>query len=165
MSGTSRPRALAVLRLNISSGSIKFTIDNSRISAGGWACNNDCWANNPQLDLSGVGTLEIKAETLRYVVCATSDLLQDAAFDVERWIIDKVSRGMRDVINQAILMGDGVGQPMGMFHPKSGIPVCEVGQATPAGQFTWMGLIQLKFEIPMQWQDGCVSGPRPYSSA
>jgi HK97 family phage major capsid protein len=52
--------------------------------------------------------------------------------------------------------GDGVGQPMGMFHPKSGIPVCEVGQATPAGQFTLMDLIQLKFEIPMQWQDGCV---------
>jgi HK97 family phage major capsid protein len=143
-------------RVNISSGSIRFTIDNSRNSAGGWACNEACWANNPQLDLSGVGTLEIKAETLRYVVCATSDLLQDAAFDVERWIIDKVSRGMRDIINQAILMGNGVGQPLGLFDPKSGIPVCEVGLATPVGQFTWMDLIQLRCEIPMQWQDGCV---------
>jgi HK97 family phage major capsid protein len=63
---------------------------------------------------------------------------------------------MRDIINQAILMGSGVGEPMGIFNPKSGIPVCEVGLATPPGQFGWPDLVQLKFELPMQWQDGAV---------
>jgi HK97 family phage major capsid protein len=45
---------------------------------------------------------------LRFVVCATSDLLVDASFNVETWLLDKVSRGFRATIIAAILLGDGV---------------------------------------------------------
>lgn len=43
----------------------------------------------------GLDELNIKPETIRFVVCATRDLLEDAAFDVEAWLLRKVSEGMR----------------------------------------------------------------------
>ena len=126
-----------VNRVNISAPSIRFPIDNSRMAVGGWACEASCFANNPQADLSqGLGTLEINAESLRFVQCATSDLLQDASFDVEAWLMEKVSRGMPDTINGAILLGDGIGKPFGFLNPLSGIPICDVSAATRPGQFT-----------------------------
>jgi HK97 family phage major capsid protein len=66
-----------------SGGSLKFMIDNTRMGAA-WACEASCFANNPQPDLQdGLGELEIKAETLRFVCCVGSDLLADAAFNLE----------------------------------------------------------------------------------
>jgi hypothetical protein len=123
--------------------------------AAGWACESSCFHNNPQPDLNeGLGSLEIKPESLRYTVCATSDLLADASFNVESWILDKVSRGFRATINAAILLGDGIGKPFGLLNPNSGIPICEVSPATAPGHFTWRDLTMPKFQIPMQWMDG-----------
>jgi HK97 family phage major capsid protein len=117
------------------------------------ACDASCFSNNPQPDLqAGLGELEIKAEPLRYVLCATSDLLQDSSFNVESWLLDKVSRGFRVAINDAIIMGDGLGKPLGLLHPNGGIPIVETSPATQPGQFTWQDLVMLKWEIPMQWQ-------------
>jgi hypothetical protein len=49
-----------------------------------WACEASCFANNPMPDLSeGLGELEVKTESLRYIVCAGTDLIQDAAFNIE----------------------------------------------------------------------------------
>ena len=56
----------------------------------------------------GLGTLEIKPETVRFVVCATSDLIEDASFDVETWLYRKISEGMSALINEALVIGDGV---------------------------------------------------------
>jgi HK97 family phage major capsid protein len=56
---------------------------------------------------------------------------------------------MRATINQALLLGDGIGRPMGLLSANSGIPVCDVSASTQPGQFTWQDLIMLKFEIPM----------------
>src|SRR5215472_15671772 len=70
-------------RVAIGSGSVKFLIDNSQMEIANWACETNCFHNNPTGGLTdGLGELEIKAETLRYVACATSDLLQDSAFSV-----------------------------------------------------------------------------------
>src|SRR5262245_57196320 len=81
-----------VNNVNISSGSIKFLIDNVLLKTAAWACESSCFANNPMPDLQdGLGELEMKAESLRYIVCAGSDLLQDAAFNIEAWIMRKVS--------------------------------------------------------------------------
>jgi HK97 family phage major capsid protein len=35
------------------------------------------------------------------VVCATRDLLEDASFDIEGWLLRKVGEGMRATINAA----------------------------------------------------------------
>jgi HK97 family phage major capsid protein len=68
----------------ISGGSIKFPIDNARLDTADWACNASCFANNPLPDLqNGLGELEIKAESLRFVACAGNDLLADASFPIE----------------------------------------------------------------------------------
>src|SRR5262252_877737 len=40
-----------------------------------WACESSCFANNPQPDVTeGLGELEIKTESLRFVVCVGNDL-------------------------------------------------------------------------------------------
>lgn len=97
-----------------SSGSIKFPID---MLDAGWACDASCFANNPQSDLQeGLGELEIKVEPIRYVARATSNLLQDASFNVEQWLFDKVSRGFRNTINNAVILGDGIGKPLGLLN-------------------------------------------------
>src|SRR5262249_7636710 len=52
-----------VNRVTISSGSIRFLIDNARMEVAAWACESSCFANNPHQDLSeGLGTLEKKAD-------------------------------------------------------------------------------------------------------
>jgi hypothetical protein len=71
-------------------------IDNARMAVGGWACEASCFASNPQPDLAdGLGELEIKPKTLRFVVCANRDLVEDAAFDFETWLYRKIFEGMR----------------------------------------------------------------------
>lgn len=125
LSCLSEPSDLSGLinRVQISAGSVKFFIDNARMGLGAWACDATCFANNPTPDLqAGLGELEIKAEPIRFVTCATSDLLQDAAFPVESWLFDRVNTGMSAVINEAILVGDGAGKPLGLLHPRLGVP-------------------------------------------
>jgi HK97 family phage major capsid protein len=123
--------------VNISAPSIKFLIDNARMIDSAWACEASCFANNPQPDLQeGLGELEIKAETLRHIVCAGSDLIQDANFNIEQWVLQKVSQGFRNTLNNAIMVGDGLGKPMGILNPHAGIPICDVSPVTPPGMFT-----------------------------
>jgi HK97 family phage major capsid protein len=138
-----------------SAGSVKFLIDNVRMQIANWACDAACWSNNPAPDLAeGLGTMEVRSESLRFVVCVTNELLEDASFPIESWIMRKAAAGFRNAISAAILTGDGVGRPLGMLNPRSGIPVVEVGAATQIGQFSWQDLIQLMFEIPNQFWPG-----------
>ncbi len=140
----------------ISGASIKFPIDNVRLANAGWACETDCFANNPTPDLqNGLGELEIKTETIRHIVCAGADLIQDSSFDIQGWVLQKVAQAFRNTINAAIILGNGVGMPLGLLNPNRGIPACETSPVTPAGQFTWQDLVMLKFEVPMEWQAGC----------
>jgi HK97 family phage major capsid protein len=78
--------------VSISGPSLQFLIDNATMALASWSCESNCFANNPSPDLNeGLGTLTIKPETIRMVVCATSDLLEDASFDVEAWLFRKIS--------------------------------------------------------------------------
>jgi len=139
-----------------SAPAVEFLIENPRMGLGSWACEGSCaFANNPGPDLSeGMGTLLIKPETIRFIACATRDFVEDAAGNAENWIIGKISEGMAATINNALILGDGNGKPMGIFHPRSGIPVVLTNPNTPAGTLTWQDLVMLKWEIPYQWQQG-----------
>ncbi len=122
-----------------------------------WTCETSCFANNPQPDLqAGLGEMEIPAESIRYVACAGKDLLEDAAFSIENWLLGKASRGFRNAISDAILLGDGLGKPLGLLNPNSGVPVCETSPVTQPGQFSWQDLLMLKIEVPMEWQAGAI---------
>jgi HK97 family phage major capsid protein len=70
----------------------------------------------------GLGTLEIKAETIRHKICVGSDLLQDAGFPIENWILQKAAQGFPNTINKALLIGDGVGKPLGDSQSPCGHP-------------------------------------------
>jgi HK97 family phage major capsid protein len=122
-----------------STGSLRFLIDSVRIDAAGWACDASCFANNPMPDLQeGLGEMEIKAETLRFVLCMGSDLLADASFNVEQWALRKVADAFRRAVNDAVTMGTGIGQPMDILNPNAGIPICDTAVSTPAGQFSYL---------------------------
>jgi len=40
---------------------------------------------------------------------------------------------------------------MGILNPNAGIPILDTSPSTPAGQVTWQDLVQLKWDIPIQW--------------
>jgi HK97 family phage major capsid protein len=139
--------------ISISGPSIKFMVDDVRIMQAAWACETSCFANNPPAVLTeGLGEVELKPETLRYIVCASRDILEDASVDVESWMLMKVNWAFRNTVSTAILTGDGIGKPLGILNPTAGIPICETGVNTPAGIFTWQDLIMLKWQVPMQFQ-------------
>jgi HK97 family phage major capsid protein len=143
--------------ITISAGSIKFMLDNVQIENAGWACDSSCYANNPPGSLvDGLGELEIKAESLRYVVCASRDILEDAAVDVETWMYRKVALAFRNTVSDAIISGDGIGKPLGLLNPAAGIPICDTGAGTPAGQISWQDLVSVKYQVPMQYHAGAV---------
>jgi HK97 family phage major capsid protein len=81
---------------------------------------------------AGMAELEIKAETIRYVLCASRELLEDASFNIETWALQKASQAIRVTVSSAILAGDGIGKPLGLLN--GGIPICDTGANTPAGQ-------------------------------
>jgi HK97 family phage major capsid protein len=142
-------------RVSISGPAAEFLIENPRMGVGAWACESGCFANAPSADLAeGLGVLLIKPETIRFVACATRDFLEDASINAENWIMRKISDGMAATINYALVLGDGVGKPQGIFHPRSGISVVETSPTTPLGSLSWQDLYLLKWEIPYQWQQG-----------
>jgi len=119
-----------------------------------WACEATCFANNPQPDLqAGLGEMEIKAESLRFIVCVGGDLLQDASFPLESWILRKVADAFRVSISNSIIGGSGLGMPLGLLNPNAGIPILDTSVSTPPGQITWQDLVQLKWDLPMQWHN------------
>jgi len=117
--------AALMQNINISGASIKFLTDNETWDVAAWACEASCFANNPTQQLgSGLGELEIKPESLRYIVCATRDLLEDSSVAIEPWLLSKASRAFGLQISNAVLAGDGFGKPMGILNPAAGIPIC-----------------------------------------
>lgn len=79
-----------------------------------------------------------------------------SCFANEAWLLRKVSNGFRRTISASILLGDGIGKPLGLLHPAGGVLVCYTSAATTAGQFSLSDLVMLKYEIPQSWHDGCV---------
>ena len=141
--------------MTTSSPSVKLLIDNHRMGLGNWACEAGCFNNNPAPDLqAGLGELEIKPEAIRMVVCVTRDLIEDASINVEQWVMSKCATGMSGTINNTLLLGDGIGKPMGVLNPNSGIPICETAAATAPGTLSWQDLIMLRWELPYQFQNG-----------
>ena len=138
--------------VQISAGSIKFTIDNAEAPVAGWACDLQCWANAPSSAIAaGLGEIEIKAESLRHVECVSRDLLEDATASVENWLLQKVNRQFAGIISDAIVSGDGIGKPLGIL--RAGIPIVETNTPpTPAGQFVWQDLVMLKYQVPATFQ-------------
>jgi HK97 family phage major capsid protein len=82
--------------LTISGSGIKFLRDDSELDAAAWACDTDCFSASHVANVTaGLSELEIRPEPLRYLICASRDILEDASVDIEAWLLAKVSRAMR----------------------------------------------------------------------
>lgn len=134
-----------------SAATLRFLVDNTGGVPCRWECEGQCVPRGQPIETL-FGTVEIKPEPLNAVVCVSRTLLEDAGFDLEGWIVRRAYQGYRDAISAAILAGTGVGKPLGILNPQSGIPVCESSASTPPGQVSWQDLMALKFELPPQWQ-------------
>jgi HK97 family phage major capsid protein len=138
--------------VTISGASIKYLVDNVEFDQAQWACDVDCWGATHVANMAaGLSELEIKPELLRYVVCASRDLLEDSSVDIENWLLTKISRAVRATLSTALISGNGIGKPMGILNPAAGIPICDTGAATPAGVFSWQDLVSLKWQVPVQF--------------
>jgi HK97 family phage major capsid protein len=136
----------------ISGSSLKMFSDGTDLDHAMWACDVDCWSAQRIQDITkGLAEIEIRPEHLRYIVCASRDIIEDASVDMERWLFEKVSRAFRNTVSSAVVAGDGLGKPQGILHPGSGIPICDTGVNTPAGQFTWQDLVMLKWQVAVQF--------------
>ena len=100
------PSDIAGLMANvpISAGSIKFLVDNEVWDQAAWACESQCFANSPAQQVGeGLGETEIPAHSLRYVLCMTRELLEDASVNIESWLLGKADRAFRNHISTAIV--------------------------------------------------------------
>jgi hypothetical protein len=125
-----------VNQVTISAGSIKFLIDNARMGLGAWACESSCFANNPTPDLqAGLGGLEIKAETIRIVACATPRLAGRCQLQRRKLAPAKSQRRPAHDNQPRAAAGRWQRKPLGLLSTTSGIPVCETASSTHPGQF------------------------------
>ena len=93
----------------------------------------------------------MKPEELRGLICASRSFLDDVAINIENWIAQKGQQGVRRIASRAIAVGTGVGMPMGILNPASGIPICDTSANTAAGTIAWQDLLALMFEVPIQY--------------
>jgi len=90
---------------------------------------------------------EIKPEPLRARVCATPDIVADASFSIENWVMRKAERAMRLKVVAAVISGNGMERPVGILHPNSGIPICDTSPSMTPGEFAWQDLVALKYQV------------------
>lgn len=85
-------------------------------------------------------------------------LIDDAGFNIEKWLADEVSAVFALQEGPAFINGDGVNKPAGLLgyatggtfaHPGGGIPLVNSGQAA---NVTVDGLVDLVFSLPAQYR-------------
>jgi HK97 family phage major capsid protein len=105
---TSALRAVASV-ISITSKSVEFPIDRDEVTTG-WVGEQ---SSRPETNTPQVGMLEIPVHELYAMPKSTQNLLDDAGFNVEAWLDQKVADQMGREENAAFVNGNGVKQPKG----------------------------------------------------
>lgn len=96
----------------------------------------------------GVGRIPI--EEMYAEPKVTQKLLDDAGFDVENWLVNRLAKVFAQLEGQAFVSGDGVGKPRGILsHPS----VSEV-KTGDASTITADSLIEIAESLPEQFDTG-----------
>lgn len=98
--------------VTIASDSIQYPIDDEEFDTGG---NVSEVESRIDTDNSELGMLEIHTHEQYAQPKATQKMLQDAKFDVESWITQKVARKFARKENEHFVIGDGAGKPKGIL--------------------------------------------------
>lgn len=102
-----------------------------------------------------IGKKAIVAHEMYAEPVVTTQMLEDAAIDLEAYLADKISDKLARVSNTAFVNGTGSGQPRGLLTYASGTTwgsqIEQVGTGS-SGAFTYAGLINLITSIKDKYQ-------------
>ncbi len=106
----------------ISTDALELLIDKKSADAG-WVAETDerNESATPELLRHKIGVHELYAKPR-----ISQKLLDDAAIDLEGWLVDKVAQKMTQLENQSFVKGDGIGKPKGFLS----YPLVHVGAGT-----------------------------------
>ena len=99
----------------ISSGSVDVIVDKD-LPGVGWIAEA---ADRAETETGSLSKIKIELHELYAKPKITQKILDDAAINVEDWIVDKVSEKMRVIEDQSFLVGDGRGKPRGFLTYKT----------------------------------------------
>lgn len=92
------------------SDSMEFIIDDNEVASGGWVGEVSA---RPVSASADIGKLVIPVHEVYAMPRATQKMLDDAGFDIESWITNKISDKLSRVSNNAFVVGDGSEKPRG----------------------------------------------------
>lgn len=108
---TSPMRGIANIETT-SSDSLEFLIDDDQATSGGWVGEVQPRGNT---DTPQIGMLTIPAHEQFAQPRASQKMLDDAGFDIESWLSNKVTSKMLRTENSAFVTGDGSQKPRGFL--------------------------------------------------
>jgi HK97 family phage major capsid protein len=97
---------------NINSDALEMLIDDNEGETGGWVGETE---DRPDTNTPQIGKKTIYAHEQFAQPRATQKMLDDAGFDIEAWLMGKITRKFTRVENNAFVVGDGVKKPRGFL--------------------------------------------------
>lgn len=102
----------------------------------------------------------IALHTLYAKPCISQQLLDDAAFDLEQWLGQRIAEQMARLENKSFTLGKGGHQPDGFLTA----PICEVGKNTPGSVEQWESsfddltdnLLDMMHALPSEYAHGAL---------
>ena len=141
---TSPVREFATVE-TIASDSLELIRDEEQAGFG-WVAEQE---SRTQTDTPDIGKKTIHAHELYAEPRVTQKLLDDAGFDVEGWLAQKVAERFARAEATAFVNGTGVGQPRGLDTYPSGTSIGQIQQvgSGSSGAVTADGLFDLVYSI------------------
>jgi len=86
---------------------------------------------------------------------ATQKLLEDAAVDIEGWLVKNISETVARGVNTAFVSGSGVGQPRGFLTYANGVEWKQIQQVVSgaASALTADGLLDLVYSLKSEYRN------------
>lgn len=144
---TSPIRQIADVR-QISSDALEFVADNDEATSGGWVAEQ---ASRITTATPTIDRIRIDANEQFAQPRATQKILDDAGFDVEGWLADKIADIIARTANTAFVVGDGSNKPKGFttyaawaapgVYETDAIEQIDSGSS---GAFTANGILELQ---------------------
>lgn len=125
----------------ISTDALELLLDKGAQAEVGWVAET---ANRDETATPDLAKLRIPVHQIYAKPKASQKLLDDAAMDIESWLIQKIADRMAEIENQAFIHGDGQNKPKGfMTYPT-----------VAAGQGVWGSFEEIK-----TGKDGVIDEP------
>ena len=102
------------------------------------------------------GRIGIDVNTVMAEATVTRDLVEDAAFNLETYLVRALGEAVAIDEDNQFLTGNGAGRPYGLLPDSgNGLGLTEVNSGN-ASALTWDGLINLVYAIPSQYRQNAV---------